>query len=172
MIRGFPFVPDQVPDNWYPDENEDRKPSASRSVLLSAWLSGCVRRTLRTFPCTPSTLPPWNGEEQDRRHRVHHPDRRPANVMSQGGSEEEGEKRLFAALWAGDPLISIDNIERPLEGSALCSILTQESWMEVCWEIAQYSAADQCPNPRHREQPYPARGYDPEGGSVPLRCEV
>ena len=54
---------------------------------------------------------------------------RPANVMSQGGSEEEDEKRLFAALWAGDPLISIDNIERPLEGSALCSILTQESWM-------------------------------------------
>ena len=34
-----------------------------------------------------------------------------APVISQGRSEEELEKRLGAALIAGDPLISIDNCE-------------------------------------------------------------
>jgi hypothetical protein len=53
---------------------------------------------------------------------------RSARVVSQGPNEEETEKRLFAILYAGDPVIVIDNIERPLEGAALCSILTQETF--------------------------------------------
>ena len=45
--------------------------------------------------------------------------------MSVGKSEEEFEKRLGAALLAGDPLISFDNCERPLGGELLCQCLTQ-----------------------------------------------
>jgi hypothetical protein len=56
------------------------------------------------------------------------PTGRPARVVSQGPNEEEMEKRLFAILYAGDPVIVIDNIEHPIEGAALCSILTQETW--------------------------------------------
>lgn len=45
--------------------------------------------------------------------------------MNAGKSEEEFEKRLGAALLAGDPLISFDNCERPLGGELLCQCLTQ-----------------------------------------------
>jgi putative DNA primase/helicase len=43
-----------------------------------------------------------------------------ALVMTVGKSEEEFEKRLGAALLAGDPMINLDNCERPLGGELLC----------------------------------------------------
>jgi hypothetical protein len=52
---------------------------------------------------------------------------RPAPVTAQGKSEEELEKRLGAALIAGDVLIAIDNCEEPLGGELLCQALTQGS---------------------------------------------
>src|SRR4051794_40004576 len=48
-----------------------------------------------------------------------------APVLSQGKTEEEMEKRLGAALIAGDALISFDNCEQPLGGELLCQALTQ-----------------------------------------------
>jgi RepB DNA-primase from phage plasmid len=48
-----------------------------------------------------------------------------APVIAQGKTEEETEKRLGAALIAGDRIISIDNCERPLGGELLCQALTQ-----------------------------------------------
>ena len=47
-------------------------------------------------------------------------------AMSQGKSEDEDEKRLSTVLFAGDPVIHIDNCERALVGDFLCSMLTQE----------------------------------------------
>jgi hypothetical protein len=52
---------------------------------------------------------------------------RPAPVIAQGKSEEEMEKRLGAALIAGDVLIAIDNCEEPLGGELLCQTMTQTS---------------------------------------------
>ncbi len=49
-----------------------------------------------------------------------------APVIAQGRSEEELEKRLGAALLAGDASVSIDNCARPLESSFLCMMLTQQ----------------------------------------------
>jgi hypothetical protein len=46
-------------------------------------------------------------------------------AISQGRSEEELEKRLGAALLAGDTAISLDNCDRTLEGVFLCQALTQ-----------------------------------------------
>ncbi len=51
-----------------------------------------------------------------------------ASVSSQGKNEEEDKKRLLAMLMQGDPIIVIDNVERPICGDALASILTQENW--------------------------------------------
>src|SRR4051794_18002718 len=48
-----------------------------------------------------------------------------AVVMSAGKSEEEFEKRLGAALLAGDQLINFDNNETALKGVLLCQCLTQ-----------------------------------------------
>jgi phage gp37-like protein len=44
-------------------------------------------------------------------------------VMSAGQHEEETEKRLGAAVLAGQPLISIDNVTGELGGAALCQII-------------------------------------------------
>lgn len=48
--------------------------------------------------------------------------------MSQGGSPEEDSKRLLSVLLRGDSVTQIDNCERPIEGDALCSILTSPEW--------------------------------------------
>jgi hypothetical protein len=48
-----------------------------------------------------------------------------AGVTAQGEDREEAEKRLSALLMRGDPLISIDNCELPLEGVLLNQALTQ-----------------------------------------------
>jgi putative DNA primase/helicase len=52
--------------------------------------------------------------------------RQPMPVISQGRTEEELEKRLGAALLAGDTAIALDNCEHPLESSFLCQALTQQ----------------------------------------------
>jgi putative DNA primase/helicase len=48
------------------------------------------------------------------------------SVISQGRTEEELEKRLGAALLAGDTAITLDNCEQPLQSSFLCQALTQQ----------------------------------------------
>jgi putative DNA primase/helicase len=48
-----------------------------------------------------------------------------APVMAYGYDAAEAGKRLDAMLLAGDPIISIDNVEAPIEGAALCQTLTQ-----------------------------------------------
>jgi hypothetical protein len=50
---------------------------------------------------------------------------RPMPVIAQGRTEEELEKRLGAALLAGDTAISLDNCDHPLESAFLCQALTQ-----------------------------------------------
>ncbi len=47
----------------------------------------------------------------------------PCPVMAAGRNEEETEKRLGAALLAGQPLISIDNVNGTLGGDALCQAI-------------------------------------------------
>ena len=49
-----------------------------------------------------------------------------APVLEYGQDAEEAAKRLDGSLLAGDPLIALDNIEAPVEGAALCQILTQQ----------------------------------------------
>ncbi len=48
-------------------------------------------------------------------------------MIAQGKSEEEMEKRLGAALLAGDTVIALDNCEAPLGGDLLCQALTQSA---------------------------------------------
>lgn len=48
-------------------------------------------------------------------------------VVAATGSDEELEKRVGAALMAGDAVLSLDNVERPLRSDFLCQILTQET---------------------------------------------
>jgi putative DNA primase/helicase len=51
---------------------------------------------------------------------------RRASVLSLGHDDAEAEKRLAGVLLAGDAVIALDNIERPLKGDLLCQVATQQ----------------------------------------------
>ncbi len=111
LIATFPFVSD-----------------ADRSVALSGFLTALIRRSLPTAPLHGFNAPAaGTGKSMVVDLASILATARPASVIAQGKSEEEMEKRLGAALIAGDVLIAIDNCEEPLGGELLCQTLTQTS---------------------------------------------
>jgi hypothetical protein len=109
-LRGFPFVDD-----------------AARSVALSALLTALVRMSLRTAPLHGFDAPAAGTGKSllaELAGLLAAGCRPPA--LSQGKTAEEDEKRLSTVLFAGDPVIHLDNCERPISGDFLCSMLTQE----------------------------------------------
>jgi len=50
-----------------------------------------------------------------------------APMAAAGKSDEEAEKRLDAALLAGDAIVCVDNAERPLGGARLCQAISEPS---------------------------------------------
>ena len=113
LLHGFPFVS-----------------RAGHAVALSAILTMLDRRSMTAAPLHAFTSPAaGTGKSLLVDAVALLATRRPMPVISQGGrgSEEELEKRLGAALLAGDPAISLDNCEHPLQGSFLCQLLTQQS---------------------------------------------
>jgi putative DNA primase/helicase len=109
LIETFPFV-----------SGDDR------AVAMSAILTSVVRRSLLTAPLHGFTAPvAGTGKSLLIDIASEICDGRPAAVISAGKTEEEMEKRLGAALIAGDTIISIDNVERPIGGELICQALTQ-----------------------------------------------
>jgi putative DNA primase/helicase len=111
LIKTFPFVSD-----------------ADRSVALSAILTALHRRSLPTAPLHGFSAPgAGSGKSKLVDIASLIVDGRQAAVMSLGRSEEEAEKRLGAALLAGDAIVSIDNVdpERSFGGELFCQALTQ-----------------------------------------------
>ena len=103
---------------------------ASRSVALSGFLTACVRRSLPTAPGHASTAPVAGSGKSMLSDLISMvATGHDAPVIAQGRTEEEMEKRLGAALIAGDAIISIDNCTEPLEGALLCQALTQQILM-------------------------------------------
>lgn len=121
IIKGFPFVQDA-----------DRR-SPSRSVALSAMLTAVCRRSLRTAPMHGFTAPAMGTGKSLLTDAVAMLAMgRPATVMNQSGDSdgEEERKRLMSVLMQGDPVVVIDNVDRPLGGARMCSIMTQETWQD------------------------------------------
>jgi hypothetical protein len=109
-LRGFPFVSE-----------------AAKSVALSAMLTALVRGSLRTAPLHGFDAPTAGTGKSllaEVAGLLTSGVKPPA--MSQGKSEEEDEKRLSTVLFAGDPVIHIDNCDHAITGDFLCSMLTQE----------------------------------------------
>jgi hypothetical protein len=107
LLAGFPFVDD-----------------VARACALSAMITPVVRGA---FPVTPmhASRAPTAGTGKsflfDTVSAI--AIGQPMPVMSTGANTEETEKRLGAAMLAGQPLISIDNISGELGGDALCQII-------------------------------------------------
>jgi putative DNA primase/helicase len=111
LISTFPFVTD-----------------ADRSVALSGILTAIHRRSLPTAPLHGFSAPgAGTGKSKLVDIASLIVDGREAAVMALGKGEDETEKRLGAALLAGDAIVSIDNVDadRSLGGELLCQALTQ-----------------------------------------------
>jgi hypothetical protein len=120
LIGEFPFAPDD------PADTRLDAPSASRSVALSGILTTTIRRSIPHAPLHAFTAPAMGTGKSKlvdlaAMVAIGHE----APVLAQGKTEEEMEKRLGAALLAGDTLVSFDNCEQPLGGELLCQALTQ-----------------------------------------------
>ncbi len=104
---------------------------ADRAVALSAVLTTAVRRSL---PKAPMFAMSATAAGSGKSYLVDYPciiaTGSPVPVFSQGGNEDEMEKRLHGALLAGHAIVSFDNVTRAIEGNALCQAMTQEM-MEV-----------------------------------------
>jgi putative DNA primase/helicase len=107
LLSGFPFVD-----------------AASRAVALSGLITPIVRGAMPVAPLHVNRAPaPGSGKSYlvDLASTIATGQRCP--VIAAGRTEEETEKRLGAALLAGYPLISIDNLNGELGGDALCQLV-------------------------------------------------
>ena len=108
-ISSFPFAED-----------------TDRAVALSGMLTAISRRGFSSAPLHAFTAPvagSGKGKLVDIISTI--ATGRAAAVTSPGKTEEEAEKRLGSSLLSGDPIISIDNLNQPLDGELLCQSLTQ-----------------------------------------------
>jgi hypothetical protein len=98
--------------------------AASRSVALSALITPVVRGAFAVTPMHVMSAPsPGSGKSFLLDIAAAIALGQPCPVMSAGENEAETEKRLGAALLAGQPIISIDNLNGDLGGDALCQII-------------------------------------------------
>ena len=128
-IRGFPFVPDDVDQHWRPAADEGLNKSVARSADIAAKLTGLIRRTLPTAPVFAYDAADFGtGKTLLVEIASTLVTGRPVAPTSQGKTDDEDEKKLFSLLLSGADVISIDNVERPIMGDALCSITTSHEY--------------------------------------------
>jgi hypothetical protein len=100
--------------------------SGAKSVALSAILTALIRPSLHSAPLHAYDAPVAGSGKSllaEMVGLIATGVRPPA--LSQGKTEEEDEKRLASVLFAGDAIVHLDNVERPLSGDFLCTMLTQ-----------------------------------------------
>jgi len=96
----------------------------SRSVALSALITPVVRGAFSVTPMHVVRAPsPGSGKSFLLDVASAILSGQPCPVMAAGQNEEETEKRVGAALLAGQPIISIDNVNGELGGNALCQAI-------------------------------------------------
>ncbi len=107
LLSEFPFV----------DE-------ASRSVALSALITPVVRGAMQVVPMHVTSAPVAGSGKSyiiDLAAAISIGQRAP--VIAAGRDEAETEKRLVSALFGGQPIISIDNVNGELGGDFLCQMI-------------------------------------------------
>ena len=101
-------------------------PAIGLSIALAALLTAIVRRSLRTAPLFAFDAPVMgSGKGLLVKVAALIATGRPAPLLSQGKDEAEDEKRLGSLLLAGVSMMNLDNIERPVGGQLLNSMLTE-----------------------------------------------
>ena len=101
----------------------------ARSAALSAILTPLVRHSLRTAPLhLISATHAGSGKSLLADVVALVATGKPATIFDLGDDEDEQEKRLLSVLLAGDAVINLDNLERPLGGGHINKVLTQETF--------------------------------------------
>lgn len=101
---------------------------ADATAAVAGILTALVRRQLPAAPMIAITAPaPGTGKTLLAETFAVVATGRRSSVLSLGHDEAEAEKRLGGTLLAGDAVILLDNIERPLGGDLLCQVTTQPS---------------------------------------------
>lgn len=102
-----------------------------RAVALSFMLTALVRRSLPSAPLGAISAPVMGSGKTLLADCV--------SILATGAiapsmtfaeTDEEAKKTALAVLMEGDPVVLIDNVERPLAGDWLCSILTSEVYKQ------------------------------------------
>jgi hypothetical protein len=115
LLREFPFADGSAP------------PGTSLSVAVATIVTVCLRKALRSAPGTGITAPTaGTGKSLLTDLATTVATGRPVPAMSHCDDPAEEAKRIHAALMEGTPVLSIDNVVRPLKSDVLCSVLTQE----------------------------------------------
>ncbi len=110
LVHEFPFVADE-----------------DRAAVVAGIITGLLRRVLPAAPLLAVTAPtPGTGKTLIAETFAIIATGRRASVLSLGHDDAEAEKRLAGVLLAGDAVIALDNIERPLKGDLLCQVATQQ----------------------------------------------
>ena len=99
------------------------------SVVLAMVLTALVRRSLPSAPLGAITAPVMASGKSLIADLI--------SILATGvvapamkypDTDEEAQKTALAVLAAGEPVVLIDNIERPLQGDWLCSMVTNEEY--------------------------------------------
>lgn len=99
---------------------------ADQSAALAGMILAVCRRSLPSAPMLCVTAPtPGTGKTLLTDTISILATGRRASVMAMGHDEAEADKRLAGVLMAGDAMVNIDNVERPLGGDLLCQVLSQ-----------------------------------------------
>ena len=98
----------------------------SRSVAISMFLSALIGRTMPAVPMHLFDAPAaGTGKSLLVDCAAIIGTGKVAAKMAQGRDEAEDEKRLAGAVLQGDAMLCVDNVEQPLGGDFLCSLITE-----------------------------------------------
>ena len=107
LLTDFPFVND-----------------ASKSVALSALMTPIIRGGCKVVPMHVVSAPtPGTGKSYLLDISSGIATGQPCPIIAAGKTEEETEKRLFAALLTGQSILSIDSLNGDLTGDAVCQAI-------------------------------------------------
>lgn len=100
-----------------------------RSVMLALMLTALVRRALPSAPLGAFTAPTMGSGKTLLADVISIlATGVAAPAMRYADTDEEAAKTALAVLSEGDPVVLIDNVERPLQGDWLCTVLTSETY--------------------------------------------
>lgn len=128
-VAGFPFVPDMSDDDeWMPATDEGARPSAHRSVYLSALLTGSIRRDMAAAPlhAFDATSPGTGKSKLAAMVGLILTGRLPAS-MPWVRAEDEQRKRIVSVAMKGDLVLLFENVmDSSIGGATINTLLTEQ----------------------------------------------